>query len=104
MDISPNAQEVLNREGIPGEFGGTTYLTRKSIDWADMVICMTHAHTDGIISRFPLAQNKTRPILHYINSSADLPDPFGGDVEVYKDCFHKIRECIDSLVTRLKES
>lgn len=78
-------------------------LTRKLVDWADLILAMgpTHLFAAGKLG----GEDKSALLLEFAGSGeggAGIPDPFGGDVESYRKTARVLREAIDSMVDRLE--
>ena len=93
--ISENAKLVLAEKGIESSHVSTP-LSESAINEADFVIGMTSNHSRNIISMFPLYADKvyTMPF--------DISDPYGGNVDVYRNCRNEIEECVVSVINTLK--
>jgi protein-tyrosine-phosphatase len=55
-------------------------ITRALIDGSDAVYTMTGGHAELLLRLFPDAQNKIFVL------GNGIPDPYGGNIEVYKSC------------------
>lgn len=89
--ISVNADAVLKEIGI--EFKHTsTPITKEAMDDADYIVGITANHARTLISMFPESENKiyAMPI--------DIPDPFGGNIEIYRQCRNQLSLCIKELI------
>ena len=93
--ISKNAKAVLYENGI--DFSHTsTPISEELVANADYVIGMTKNHAFNIISMFPGYKDKIYAM------PMDISDPFGGDIDVYRNCRNEIEDCIKSLLKAIK--
>lgn len=60
---------------------------------------MTLAHKNMILQSFPNVQNKTFTLKEYVApySSKDVSDPFGGDINTYRQTYEELSKLIDEL-------
>jgi len=72
-------------------------VTRELVDSADAVVAMTRAHRDALVRAFPDAGNKITTLMHWAGEDADVPDPFGNNVEVYLHCLETMIPAIEGL-------
>lgn len=89
--VSDNAKAALSEIGI--EFSHTsTPISEELLKESDYVIGMTANHARSIISNFPEYSDKvyTMPI--------DITDPYGGDLQTYRNCCEQIEHCIKQLI------
>lgn len=66
---------------------------------ADLVVAMTAAHRDAIITTFPELVNRTRLMSPV---GVDISDPYGGSVDEYRSCRDEIRACLEQLLDELE--
>ena len=91
--ISENAAKALLESGI--ESGGRNdYLSHRAIQFTvedfeccDGVFAISPSHADALIMAFPEYAAKIRVL-------GDITDPFGGDLDEYKECLGKITEAV----------
>lgn len=100
--ISENSKSVLEQQNI--EFHHTTSpVKNEDIEWADLILTMTTAHRDMILQFFEKAEGKTYTLKEYVApySSLDVSDPYGGDINTYKNTYDELNRLIDELVTKI---
>lgn len=100
--ISENSKTVLEQENI--NFIHTTRQVKtEDVEWADLILTMTTAHRDMILQRFENAQGKTYTLKEYVApySSLDVSDPYGGDINTYKNTYEELNRLIEELVNKL---
>ncbi|RCX14332.1 protein-tyrosine phosphatase [Anaerobacterium chartisolvens] len=90
-------------------------VTDRDIEEASIVLTMTRAHKEGIISMFPKARGKVFTLKEYAsgatdyyasgtsNYDLDIVDPYGMPLHVYKQCAREIRNSLEGVVRRLEK-
>ena len=64
---------------------------------ADLILTMTEGHCAFLRTLFPFAKDKTFSLCAYAGQAGDVADPFGGDVEVYRETRDKLGEILEVL-------
>ncbi len=86
-----NSVAVMNEIGIDISSHVSNYITPDDIENADAIICMTESHKQMLmLSGAP--QNK----LYVLGGG--IPDPFGLDVDTYRNCRDDIFNAINNLI------
>lgn len=92
--ISENAKQALNERGI--NFNHTsTPVSENSLEEADYIIGMTANHSRIIISLYPKYADKIFAM------PVDISDPYGGDIETYRETLCEIEKCVKQLIKTL---
>ncbi|MGE4551030.1 MAG: low molecular weight protein arginine phosphatase, partial [Opitutales bacterium] len=76
--------------------------TRTTLQNASAIFCMTESHRALMHMYFELPENAPVFLMREFLENAEdeeLPDPFGQDVEVYRECRDKMQESLPSLLT-----
>ena len=95
--ITPTAAEALREAGVqPRPDNDYTahrarMVTREILEEADEIVGMTAAHTMQLMMRFPELAPKMRLL------PIDIPDPFGGSLQVYRECLSRLRYALEKL-------
>lgn len=97
MPISKNAELALLEAGIralpdndyPNHSARAVSLSL--LMSYDIIVGISSRHTMALISFYPELASKI------ISMDEDIPDPFGGDIDDYKACLHKISDSIDRM-------
>jgi len=104
MPASPGARRAMERIGISLEHHQARQLSAGLLARASLVLTMSDGHRDWIVSRFPHWADKTRTLGEYAGAHGrDVPDPFGGDDEVYEQCAGEIRQLVEKILLRIRE-
>ena len=99
---SREAEEVMREEGIDLSAHQARVLTHKEIDEADLVIVMTFAQKEAVLREYPSAKKKVFPLGEFTIEGADVSDPFGQGIEVYRQCAAQIKEGLTGMVNWIK--
>lgn len=85
-------------------------LTAASLRSADLVLAMASDHLDYLAAAYPGVGGARRLLRAFEHGSdpvadpADLDDPIGREVEVYREQFGVIRTCVDHVVVYLRHA
>lgn len=91
--MSENSAEVLRENGV--EFDEN--FISAPIDAGIVAKCckivgITGSHAMSLMMRYPQFAGKIYAM------PCDIPDPYGGDIEVYRDCFRIIKAAIEDML------
>ena len=106
---SINSKSVLKeRYGIDISKHKARLINKKIVDEAFLILTMTRAHKDAVLSLFPEASEKTFTLKEYVSDEAfgkeygaDIVDPYGGNVKVYEKCAEELESAISKLEFKL---
>jgi protein-tyrosine-phosphatase len=104
LPASDTAVQVAGEQGIDISQHKTRLLSRSLVKRADLIVTMAskHRQTVGILE--PSALEHTYLLTDFCDDeTGDVPDPVGGDVQVYMRTFQIIEKCLDSMKHRLTE-
>ncbi len=85
-----NAITVMQEYGLDISSHQSRQLTDKLVEAADVILTMTSGHLAILHTLFPAARDKIFLFSSYAGGKGDLEDPFGGDIEVYRECAEKL--------------
>jgi protein-tyrosine phosphatase len=91
-EASPLAVEVLQQRGIDISRHGSSPALAEVVAALDRVYCMTATHLEALRMLLPPGRDARITLLD--PEGGDIPDPIGGDAEVYRDAADRIEECI----------
>ena len=97
---SRNAILALKELGIDLTNHRSRSVTDELVDKADLVLTMTNAHKQQLLSRKPDASNKTFTLAEFTfqDITRNISDPFGGNLDTYIECRNQITEYIKKLL------
>lgn len=111
---SKNAVAVLAADyGINMESHAARFLTKDMVINADLILTMTRSHKNMVLSYFREASGKiftfkeyvkdeTCPDLTKLGPGQDIPDPYGMNLDVYRECARQIEILSDLLLKKLE--
>ena len=79
----------------------STMLSRELVESADLVLTMTHGQRRMVEDICPGAASRVYTLAGYAGGGGDVPDPFGGDREIYRACAASLQRLIILAVDRL---
>ncbi|ABS34532.1 low molecular weight protein arginine phosphatase [Clostridium botulinum] len=87
--------DLSNREAIQ--------LDEEILDQSDLILTMTYSAKD-LLSNLSLEDSdRIFCITEYVGQKGEILDPFGGDIEVYKNTYEQLKNIILLLLKKLKE-
>ncbi|MBS4206802.1 low molecular weight protein arginine phosphatase [Bacillus sp. FJAT-50079] len=96
-DAASHSIAVLEENGIVINHTSKN-VNETDLTWADLILTMTNAHKDMLIGQFPIAAHKVFTLKEYANHTndgdVDVFDPYGGDINVYRETFHELYQLI----------
>ena len=103
---SQNSIDACNELGLDITDHKSTGLTRSSLEEASVVFCMTESHRALINMYFDLPQGYPIFLMREFleEGSKELPDPYGQDIEVYRECRDRMLEAIPSLMNWVEKN
>ena len=78
-------------------------LTLPMIEEASLIIGVTNDHCRKIVSAVPEAAGKCHALLEF-STGGGVSDPYGGTLEIYRQCFECMRPAIDNLIDMIKNN
>ncbi len=104
-EATENAVLVMDELGIDISDHKSCQITKESVIWADLVLAMTSGHRNILIDLYPEASDKIYTISEYAyGTEEDVADPFGGDAEEYRQCALQIKDAVNAVYSKIKES
>lgn len=78
-------------------------ITEEMIQNSDCILTMTMYIRDVLVNAFPQFKDKIHTLNEYVAVKGDIVDPFGGNVEVYRQTYKQLRGSILLLLDKLKK-
>ncbi len=105
MPPSEASVQVLAEWGIDASTLRSRPLTREILDSADLVLVMTRGHLDEIHSQWPDVSGNVALITSFglAKHPADVPDPIGQSVAVYRHVRDQLDEAVSELILHLAD-
>ena len=104
---SPQAVAVAEQNGCNLSQFTAKQITAELAEQADYIFVMTSSHKRMLDSVLPQCSAKTFLLNAYAMgdpSAPEIPDPFGGTVEEYAQCFAVLEACIGQVFEKIKNS
>jgi len=98
---TPEAIQIMDAIGVDLRKHRSTKLTEETIKKADLILGMTPFHVQSAHRLAPEARGKTFLLKEFTGSDvrhAQISDPMGCTLEVYKKVFHEIKTACDKLL------
>ena len=98
---TPEAIQIMDAVGVDLRKHRSTKLTLEIIKKADLILGMTPFHVQSALRMSPDAKGKTFLLKEYTGSDArhaQISDPMGCTLEVYKRIFGEIKSACDKLL------
>ena len=92
VPVSENSQNVVEEAGIDISFHKSRALNMYDLSWADKIIYMSPSHKT-VLSLYA-AEEKLFML------GEGIPDPFGGDLDLYRKCRDEIFTELDNLIKK----
>jgi hypothetical protein len=51
----------------------------------------------------PSAENRAYVLTEYVGENGNVSDPYGGDIDTYRDCASRLQRLLTRLAEKLKE-
>lgn len=108
--VVENSKTSLNSASIVNEYVGldlsdrrAVQITEEMIENSELILTMTSYIRDFLISEFPQFKSKIYSLNEYVSIQTDVVDPFGRDVEVYRQTYKQLKNSILLLLNKLKK-
>lgn len=97
---SDNAVAAISELGIDLGDHRSQPLTAELVQRADLIVTMTAGHRFEILQDFPEVGNRVFLIKSFGTSKvpADIPDPFGGSLDIYRKTRDEIDRALSDLI------
>lgn len=99
------ATAIMDERGIDLKDHRARPLTSAAVNEADLILTMTAAHKDAVLKLAPGAGNagKVHTLGEYVGGG-DVPDPFGGSPERYRETATQLERMLEALLDRLQHN
>lgn len=84
-----NAVLAMDEKGIDIRGHVSRQISEKDLEMADKVYVMTGQHLRHLLNAYPLYSHKISTL-----SDTDISDPFGGNLEEYRECAKEIEKAL----------
>lgn len=77
-------------------------ITQADVSWADFIFTMTSSHASVLKAAFPESSQKIFTIAEFA-LSADVSDPYGGDLAIYRECAAQLKAAVQKIYDKLSD-
>ena len=100
------AIKAMEEYGVDLKKHKSTNIKNSKINDMDLILCATFSHKINVIYMYPDLKQKIYTLKEYVEyskdeSNLDIKDPYGFDIETYRNCAKEIIECINLLIGRI---
>lgn len=102
--ISLHAKTLIEEAAMP-HTPRSRLVSSEDLEWADVVLTMTEGHKMELFYHYPTIQEKTFTLKSFVEfeSDGDVQDPFGGNLDTYRQTFVELSDVMDELKQKLAE-
>ena len=105
-NASQNSIDACEELGIDLTDHRSTGLSRTSLQEASAIFCMTESHRALINMYFELPEGYPIFLMREFveDESKELPDPYGQNIDVYRQCRERMLEAMPSLISWVEKN
>lgn len=102
MNASKHSIEAVKELGIDLSNHRSKVITKELIDNSDIILTMTKSHKEILVQAVPKCKEKVYTLKGFVNKSElDISDPFGGNLDTYKDTMKEIIYSVNEIVKKI---
>lgn len=102
---SGNAVRALKKVGLDLSDHRSCPLTGQLLEVSDLILTMTNSHKDIILSTNPELELPIHRFREWVRKgSKEVPDPFGGPLDIYVETRDSLAEAIPSIIAFIKKT
>ncbi|MER0281831.1 low molecular weight protein arginine phosphatase [Clostridioides difficile] len=102
MNASKHSIEAVKELGIDLSNHKSKVITKELIDNSDIILTMTKSHKEILVQAVPKCKEKVYTFKGFVNKSElDISDPFGGNLDTYKDTMKEIIYSVNEIVKKI---
>ena len=95
---SDGAVSAMKSYAIDLSYHRAKSITPKLLEKCDLILTMTESHKNALL---PYAGERVFTICEYAGISGDIPDPYGGDLQIYEECAAKLMQVLLKVAERI---
>lgn len=99
---SAYAVKALNELGVDILAHRSQPLNEDLINEADLIIAMTENHRQALLRQYPNSGDKVFTLGGLSELPSDIPDPFGGSIDIYRKTADEIYKRVKAIVEKHK--
>lgn len=102
LPASQNAVSAAGELGSDISLHTSKQITKSAVISADLILCMTEGQKDYLLNHIEEGNGKTYTLAEFVEESdMEISDPFGGDMEEYRECIADINMLVEKLAEKL---
>jgi protein-tyrosine phosphatase len=103
---SDNSIQACEEVGLDLTDHRSAALTRATLENASAIFCMTESHRALLNMDFEVPESTAIFLMREFTEggSKELPDPYGQDIEVYRECRDRMKEALPSLLNWVEKN
>lgn len=94
--VSANSAAVMREQGIDISGHIPMQITDEIIREADLLLTMTDSHKRQLL-RGGVSPDKVGTLAEFAGEAGDVPDPYGGSIEVYRSTAREIKRLLEKI-------
>lgn len=98
---SDGAISVMAEVGVDLSLHEAQKVSQEMLDSADWVLTMTKGHRECLYGQYD-QQREIYTLYEYVGEEKDVVDPFGGEVEIYRECRDELEGVIIRIIDMIK--
>jgi len=98
---TPEAIAVMREYGLDLTGHQPKQVDMELIERSDLILVMESWHRLRIAHYAPAYENKVCMLSEYVGESGNVSDPFGGDINTYRDCAARLQRLLGRLAEKL---
>jgi protein-tyrosine phosphatase len=92
---------LLQQRGVPVGDYTAVQLTQRDVSFFDLILTMTQAHKDWVLTNFPDSAGKVFTLAEYATgTNGDIADAFGQPVEFYQTVLDQLQPLVNAAITK----
>jgi len=100
----PNFLTLLQQQGVTVGEHTAAQLSQRDVSFSDLILTMTRAHKDWVLTNFPDTAGKVFSLAEYATGTdQDIADALGQPIEFYQTVLDQLQPLVDAAITKAAE-
>ena len=97
----PNFVTLLQQRGVTVGDHTAVQLTQRDVSFSDLILTMTGAHKEWVLTNFPDSAGKVFTLAEYATGTdQDIADALGQPIEFYQSVLDQLQPLVDAAITK----
>ena len=102
--LNPKTEAVLAGNGIEIEEFSATQLSDDDINSSTIIFAMEETLRSKVLEGYEKAnEDNTFTLSSYVGGELEIPNPYGGDLQLYGLCYEVLKDTLTKLIDLLKQ-